>query len=215
MANLITLAEYKSLTGVAVTNTVNDTQITALLAAASRAVRSFTDRRFDVSIGSSTRTFLLTDDPFLELDDFTAIWAVTYTVGTSSPYPLDAQQYTALPYRETADDDPHYYLQFTQGFARSGSPEMGFRNNLDTMDFRAAPVVVSVTGTWGWPAVPDDVKLATAWIIQDTISKAGNDDLRSESIESYSRSWGATKAGQSLAIPSRARDILLNYQRPF
>ncbi len=119
-----------------------------------------------------------------------------------------------MPYREDESDDPSYYvvLHSRQG---SYSPEMGFARNLDTLPYEQRPVLLTINATWGWPEVPADVKLATAWTVQDSVSKPSSADLRSESIAGYSRSWTAAAAGMMLAVPNRARDLLSNYERVF
>ena len=216
MANLITRAEYKTLVGMSATDTRKDAQIDALLAAASRSVRSHTDRKFDLAAGATSRTFLFDESGLLDIDDCTAVTLVTTDGGyTGSPaVALHESEWTAMPYRETSDDDPHYYLAL-HSMPGSYSPAMGFTRNLDTLDVVQNQVLVTVTATWGWSAIPDDVKLATAWTIQEALSKPSNDDLKSEAIEGYSRAWGATASSSSLALPARARDILANYIRVF
>jgi hypothetical protein len=48
------------------------------------------------------------------------------------------------------------------------------------------------------------------------MESASSDNLTAESIEGFSRSWARGGSGSvvPLAIPSRARDILAQYQRP-
>lgn len=213
---LITRSEYKALVGMNPTNTTKDTQIDALIPAASRAIQSYTDRKFESLGGSTARTFQYDGSGLMDIDDCTAVVDV-YTDGGFSGGPvidLDPQEYTALPYRETADDDPHYYLAFNW-FPQGYSGEMGFRRNLDTLDISQGSILVTVTATWGWASVPDDVKLACAWTIQDSLNTPSNNDLRSEAIEGFSRGWGLSSANSNLALPARARDLLNNYVRVF
>ena len=216
MADLLTLSEYKALIGVATSNTRNDAQISALLPAASRAVRLFTDRKFDAGGSVAARSFEYDGSGYLETDDFTNLISITTDGGVpgSTPTTLDSSQYDAQPYRETSDDDPYYYIVI-RNLPPVGSPQMGFRQNLDTYEWPGQPQVLTVVATWGWPAIPADVQLACAWTIEDAIAKPVNDDLRAESIAGYSRSWGATPAASSLALPQRARDLLTNYIRVF
>lgn len=215
MASLITLTEYKLMLGINPALTTHDAQIEALIPAASNAVQKFVDRRFEAAASPSARTFSYDGSGFLDTDDFTDLQEVAanapFTGGI--PIPLDESNYTAMPYRETDDDDPHYYVVFHAPFA-GFSPEMGFERNLDKWDGPVAPLVVTITASWGWPAVPDDVKLAVAWTVQDTLTKPSSGDIRGESIESYSRQYQPT-SGNMLAVPNRARDLLANYQRPF
>ena len=214
---LITLAEYKSLTGVASGNTRDDDHITALLEAASRAIQSYVDRKFDVALFAGDRTYLYDGSGFLDIDDCTSVTSISVASqipgGTATI--LDPSDYTAMPFRETTDDDPHYYVVFHSDATAPYSPQMGFKNNLDTIDPTVRPVVITITATWGWGSIPQDVKLAAAFTIEDMINKPENDDMRAEAISGYSRAWGATPTTDSLALPSRARDLLAAYQRPF
>jgi hypothetical protein len=63
------------------------------------------------------------------------------------------------------------------------------------------------------------VKLATALTIGEFLGSqasaaGGSEGLTAEAIEGWSRAWGARGGGaMSLAIPNRARDLLVNYQR--
>jgi hypothetical protein len=115
-----------------------------------------------------------------------------------------------------------YYLILHGGFLPFAiSPEMGFERNLDTYPFSSfKSPMVAVTATWGWPAVPDDVKLATALTIKQFLTSSGGgsaEGLTAEAIEGFSRSWGGrgSMGVTALAIPNRARDLLAAYQRVF
>lgn len=212
--DLLTLDDYKSLLGISETDTSKDDQITSLLPAASRAVRMYTGRSFEVAGTPSPRTFIYDGGGFLDIDDCTAITAVSTDAGypNATPYTMATEEFTPLPYRESPNDDPYYYLAF-HSFPGSYSPEMGFERNLDKLEIVQRPILVTVTATWGWPQIPMDVKLAVAWTAQETLSSPASSDLRSEAIESYSRSWGQsvpTLTGPEVLTP-RAQSILTNY----
>lgn len=212
-ANLLTLDEYKSLVGLDPANTKNDAQINALLGPVSRAVRSYADRTFEISQSpASARTFLYDGSGVLEVDDFTSLASVTTDTGVSGlSYALTEDQYTLMP-QDSAD--PVFYWIIFHGGPRAPNGEMGFERNLDRMEIAPKNATVTVTATWGWPAVPSDVKLAAAWAIQDAIKTPQGPT--SEAIEGYSRSWG--QAGQGfpvMALPNRSRDLLAAYQRSF
>jgi len=213
---LLTLTEYKLMLGINPTLTTHDAQIEALIPAASNAVQKYVDRRFEAAASPAARTFAYDGSGFLDTDDFTDLQEVAASAPFTGgqPMPLGEEAFTAMPYRETEDDDPHYYIVFHSPLA-GFSPEMGFKNNLDNYEGPPAPLIVTITASWGWPAVPDDVKLATAWTVQDAVSKPSNSDLRAEAIEGYSRSYQNADAARILAVPNRARDILSNYARPF
>jgi len=213
MADLLSLVEFKALTGVDATNNMDDPQITALIPAASRTIQSFVDRKFEVAAGPATeRTFQYDGAGVVDIDDCTSVTSVTTDAGVlGEVYPLTGHQWTAQPGDEA---ETYYYLLVHSGPFNSFSPEMGFERNLDQYDAGLwKPVTISVTATWGWPAIPADVKLAAAWTIQDALSKPGGDNISAEAIEGYSRSWAG--AFSSLALPNRARDLLVNYQRAF
>ncbi len=213
MADLITLNEYKTLVGVDPTNTVDDARITALIPAASATVRKYTDRKFEVASGppGTERFFQYDGSGFLDIDDCTNITQVATDVGVpGDSYALAVEQWTPQP----ADpSEPYYYILLHTGPFRSFSPEMGFERNLDKYEPGGRPVVIGVTAQWGWASIPKDVKLATAWMVQDTVDKPGGDNLSAEAIEGFSRAWAGSF--QALALPNRARDLLANYQRAF
>lgn len=217
MADLLTLAAYKTLVGVEATDNRDDPQITALLAAASQAVRTFTDRKFEIASTPSTRVFQYDGSGFLDIDDAVDITLVATDAGVlnvSPLYELDEQEWVPMPHREETTDPPYYYLLMLGGRWLPASSEMGFERNLDTLDLSYRQPTVSVTATFGWPEVPADVQLATAYTVKAHIeSGAKSDDLSAEAIAGFSRSWNRNQAGPRLAIPGSARDLLTGYVR--
>jgi len=219
-ADLIDLTEYKELLGLDPQVDPSDGQVTALLPAASRSIRKFTDRNFEVAGTPAARTFQYEEEGFLDIDDCTAVTAVTTDLGyTGQTYTLDPTEYTPMPYRESPDDDPYYYM--IVGSRRlPTSPEMGFERNLDRIGFLPMLPTITVTATWGWHVIPSDVKLAAAITVQELLassktSSPGGGPLTSEAIAGYARSWSPPNPNQLLAIPNRARDLLLAYQRVY
>ncbi len=215
MADLITLAEYKAMQGIQVGDTRNDVQLAALLPAASRAVRTYTGRQFEVNTGTATtRTFQHDGSEMLDIDDCTAITLVSTDAGVpGTSYDLNSDQWMAMP---QDDSDVFYYVIIYGGLFSGFSGEMGFTRNLDMYEFRGRHPMISVTATWGWPVIPDDVKLATALTVGELASSPGGrpEGLSAEAIEGWSRSWGSRNtAVTAMAIPNRARDLLVNYQR--
>jgi hypothetical protein len=218
MANLITIEQYKAMQGIQSADTRNDAQITALLAAASRAVRLYTGRNFEVNTGiSTTRSFQYDGEGMLDIDDCTAVSSLSTDAGApGQTYNLNADEWTSMP---QDDSDVFYYVLIHGGPYFGGSPEMGFERNLDQYPYssRKSPLV-SVTATWGWPVIPEDVQLATAMTVNELVGTPGHTEgITSEAIEGWSRSWAGRAAGgvASLAIPNRARDMLVGYQRIF
>ena len=220
MADLITLAEYKDLQGIDPTDTRRDAQIEALLPAASRAVRTYTGRNFEVNTGVATvRTFQHDGDEMLDIDDAVSVTSLSTDGGTPGEnYDLTSDQWTAMP---QDDSDVYYYVLVHGGPFWGISPEMGFERNLDQYEWQGRQPLMSVTASWGWPAIPDDVKLATALTINEFAGSSGStggrsEGLTAEGIEGWTRAWANRGGGAlSLAIPNRARDLLVNYQRIF
>ena len=220
MADLITLAEYKARAGIDATDTRNDARITAVIPAVTAAIKNFTERDFASTVITEQRTFEYDGSGFLDIDDCTSITEVRFTRPNVADIILDAETWYGAPTRR--DDSPvFYYIVLTTplGF----SPHMGFTRNLDVLYHEGRLPSVTrtalVTATWGWPDVPEDVKQAAVWTIQGWVTgpqSSGGENLTSEAIEGYSRSWGnRSSAGvaAALAIPNLARDILVNYQK--
>lgn len=215
MADLLTLSDLKSLLGVQAGNTRNDAQYTALLPIVSTAIRSYTERDFGASLVTETRNYTYDGSGYLDIDDAASITGVVLKVTGSPDVPIDAESWYAAPPRR--DDAPVYYYLVINGLA-GVSPEMGFERNLDVMyregRFPQRPQTVAVTGQFGWPSVPDDVKLAAAWTIQDWTTKPSNEALTGEAIETWSRTYQkGANSGPALAIPNRARDLLASYEK--
>lgn len=216
MADLLTLSEYKSLQGIQTADTRNDAQISALLPAASRAIRTFTGRSFEVTTGvASPRVFQYDGEDLLDIDDCETVTSVTTDAGIpGQTYTLDSIEWTAMP---QSDSVVYYYLLLHGGPYYGMSPEMGFERNLDNYEWHGKQPLLTITATWGWPAIPDDVKLATALTVGELVTSPGHSEgVTAEAIEGWSRSWGARSGmAAALAVPNRARDLLVGYQRIF
>lgn len=216
---LIDLATYKSLTGVDPTYTTDDVQIAAILEGASQAVEAFTGRTFVVSTGVSTpRTYQYDGSGFLDIDDCTAVTGIEINIPNAPNYVMQTAEWTAMP-----DNGVVFYYVILHGGPNvfGISPQMGFTYNLDRYDGfpSVKPSTVSVTATWGWPAIPDAVKLAVALTVSEFVSASSSgrgEGLTAEAIADWSRSWGTRTGGSvALAIPNRARDLLAPFTRLF
>ncbi len=202
MAELLTLAEYKSLAGV--TGTSKDAQITAVLPAVSIAIRAYTDRDFASAEVTEDRDFLYDWSGFLNIDDASAVNSVKLA-GTA----LGANTYVVQPSR-----GPVYtWIELP---SRGLSPEMGFTYNLDVFLRERTPagVTVTVNADWGWPDVPEDVKLAATWTASEFMRSASPEGaVASESVAEVARSYAIAQAqGRPEGIPARAREVLDQYR---
>lgn len=217
-ADLVTLTEVKEILGISPTDTREDAKYTALIPMVSAVIRSWTERDFGSDVITEERLFPYDGSGYVDIDDASAITAVSMVVPNSTDVVLET--WTAMPPRR--DDSPvFFYLIISPANYFLGSPEMGFTRNLDVYYSErpytySIPSTVKVTGTWGWPIVPPNVKLATVWTLQDWTSKADSEGLTAEAIEGFSRSWGSRTSGgatAAMAIPNRARDILAAYAK--
>jgi hypothetical protein len=217
MADLINLSEAKTGLGIPTGDTSQDDSLSQLLPMVSQAIRNETERDFGTPLVTETRTFEYDGSGFLDIDDASAITAVSLVALGYPSLVLDPAlgAWRAMPQRR--DDAPVYwYISIYGGVGIS--PEMGFKQNLDRFyaegGFGYVPTLMEVTGTWGWPVVPQDVKLAAIWTLQSWSGSSGQEGLTSESIESYSRSWAGSNAFDgALGVPNRAKDLLATYQK--
>lgn len=222
MADLITLQEYRDATGYQSVDATFDTQITAAIKYASAAIRNYTGRDLGTPSVVENRTFDYDGSGYLDIDDATVVNTVTLTAPGTTDQLVDALLWRAGPQRR--DSSPVYFYIYMPYVTLYGtSPEMGFTRNIDVLakegrwGVGASPLVV-VNANWGWPVVPDDVKQATIWAVEDwkgtTASSAG--PLTAHSIESFSESFG-TRTGTAAmvvnALPQRSLDLLAEYRK--
>lgn len=155
--------------------------------AASQAIRTYTGRSFELATGVPTpRTFQYDGSGFLEINDAQSVLSVTGVYGSVSR-DLLGEEFLAQPY----DGFPVYeWVQLMDGVWGVGSPEMGFKRNLDTLydKLPVTPVLMTVTADWGWDEIPYDVRQAVIWT--GTALSEDPNNYQSESIEGYSRSKG-------------------------
>lgn len=225
MADLLTLTEYKNLAGISLADTSDDTQLTKLLAATSTAIRNWTGRDFFVGAVVEERMFEYEGDYYLDIDDCVAVSQVALSFTLGPDQVLDATyQWRPKPYDAVRKGTAYYYIEMAGIYPYGGSPEMGFMRNLDQLASEgrllAQNPVAKVTATWGWPAIPEDVKLAVLWTMEDWgAGGAGptTPGVTSEAIEGFARSFGGARAGdaahQLMALPNRAKDLLSTYQK--
>lgn len=202
MADIITTAEYAAATG----SSATDPRLPSLITNASAVIKTYTGRNIGDPAVTGTRTYEYDGSGFVEIDDAGAITAVSID-GSALTIGRDV---LLEPYA-----GPVYtWLELYRIGRRSVSPEMGFTYNLDQLwPFVEQRPIVSVTGTFGWPTIPDDIKQAAIWTVQSWYDE-NEGDLSSEGIESYSRSWAIPGAvAERRAIPNRALDILAPYRR--
>lgn len=216
MADLISLADLKTALNIDSSDTRKDAMYNSVIPAVSSMIRTYTGRDFGAAAVTEARNFEYDGSGFLDIDDATTITQVEFVVPNAANIVLTADQWYAAPPRR--DDSPVFYYIVLTSLAGS-NPYMGFERNMDVMyeEGRLPRVTRTavVTGTWGWATVPQDVKWAAVWTIQEWTSKpSGGEGLTSEAIEGYSRSWGRNGSAMATpAIPGRALDVLAAYMK--
>lgn len=210
MAPIVSLADYQ----MAVGTSENAGAQQLALDDAIQAALNYTDRDFGTTLVTETRTFPYRGKGILEIDDAAEVTSVTGSMVVGSwiamkegPAAVPVFSYLILP------------------ASRLPSGEMGFTQNMDPLGlhFRTQqlPIIeVAVTGTWGWPTIPNDVRRAIIFLAQEyerAAESGGSGDLQSKSVAEVAESYFE---GQSLVqprpiegIPDRAADILWPYKR--
>lgn len=220
MADLITLQEYRDATRYTSVDAAYDTQVTSALKYVSAAIRNYTARDFGAANVTEDRTYEYDGSGYLDIDDANTVNTVTLTTVGWTDQVVDVALWRAMPQRR--DDSPvYYYIYMPNVTAWGASPRMGFTRNVDVLAaegrWGVQPPMVKVNAQWGWPTVPDDVKQATIWAVEDwlstTASSAG--PVTAHAIESFSESFGSRVGGQAMinALPQRALDLLANYRK--
>jgi hypothetical protein len=219
-SDLITLAEYgtRTATDLSSLDATQTAQIEAAITTASSLIRSYLDR--DVRLASEevageVRTFNYTGGNVLEIDDATSVISVATSITPWSPASrtLDATEWT--PEATTPNVPVFDAIELWTNLPFVQSPSMGFKWNEDTIGWRAHPVKLDVSANWGWASIPDDIKQAAVWQVEDVITPES--PYISESIEGYSHSLrearGTTNVGPITAVTGRVRAVLDPYTR--
>lgn len=207
MPNVITREEAKARLGI--TDTGKDAHIDTLLPGIGRLIERHTHREFTLNSAgaASDRTYWYDGAGVLEIGDCESVTAVALDARTLNP-----DEYIVGPQDQL--EPVFHYLELIS--LRLMSPEMGFTYNLDrlwpSLQAGRRRLRITVTANWGWPTVPEDIKLAAAWLLAEGLDRTRASGVTAESIAEYSVSFaqGATMQG---ALPDRVLDILEDYRR--
>jgi len=123
-------AAFKASTSIA--DSFADADVSAALTAASRAVEKVTQRRFWKDSTPATRTYTATSCRRVNIDDAAQINTVTASGAAITSF-------VAEPLNAAADGEPYLWLSSTLGV------------------FPTIAGGVTVTGLFGWPAVPEQI----------------------------------------------------------
>ena len=148
MPNYVTTADFD----LYISNELGTTEANlrlAALKAAERAVDEYCQRSFAVAGNASARTYVPTGSQLVRIHDCTTVTSVTLDGASIDPtyYQLEP---TTVSW--SGQQRPYEQIRYLNGFWMGLTP---------------GKAAVSVTATWGWAAVPDDVVEATLIIGKD------------------------------------------------
>ena len=206
-ADLISVELLKVELDMPLDETDQDAKLAQAAREASAAVRAYTERNFASPSLPATKAYAYDGSGWLDIDDASAITSVMLD-GTTLTAGYD---YTLGPDRPLTPDSPLVYQWIEVRPGMGQSPEMGFERNLDTLavyGIRQRYSTVEVTGTFGWPTIPEDVRRATKWVAIEFVTLP--QPYTQATIGSFSVDQGRA---MNEAIPTRAKELLAPYRR--
>lgn len=161
------VAEYKDWAGIKANDAVDDVMIDRAIGAVSRGIDNFTKTRFWKTAAGTSRVFDSCDGWQLDIDDAVAVTQVATDTDNDGVFETvwAATDFQLLPLNPAANPEPKPYTQIraigTLRFPRptSSTSRLG---------------LVQVTGTWGWPAIPEPVYQAALMLVHRTIKRRGS-----------------------------------------
>lgn len=156
-SDLCTLADVRSMLQKQGTEVDQDSLLQALIGRASRAIMRYCEREFAPQTSAATRIFEIDGDwgnAFLSLApyDLRTVTSVKMDTDLGAGFTLTAAEYRLFP--RPAKDGVYYALRFRP---------MSFGTSARFGDVRE----VQITGDWGFPAVPDDIRHAAIVTVDD------------------------------------------------
>jgi len=201
---LVTLDDARGFLSLADTDTNEDEALVQLIEAASLAIMSWTTRQFAPAT-NETRTFDYDGSGFLNLADNDLREVTSVTIGTTHPHVLEPREYALRP--KPAKHGVHTFIEFRH---RGHHPHP--RPHLYGLDFVGDPVddlgtEVTITGSWGFAAVPRDVRMAT--MMQVAAWQRGG---RMAFTRAYNPESGAVEG--EVGLSGAVKALLGTYKRP-
>jgi hypothetical protein len=218
-SDLLTLNDFLAASGQTNLDASETSRAQWAIGTASAAIRQYLDR--DLTLNSDAvqapRTFRYYGHRMLEIDDCTDIQTVATAVTpwTPSTRTLDAREWIAG--QSSANLPVKDCLELLTILPFGMNPAMGFQWNEDVYaaqyGVRSRPLELTVTATWGWAAIPQDIKQAAVWVIGEVLAEVL--PWTTESIAGYSHTLGERAAAlvPQTAVSVRAQSLLDPYVR--
>ena len=151
-----TAAQVKAQVGIPAADTTDDTRVELAINAASRGVDGYTGRRFWQDGSAIAREFYADDPMFAQVDDISTTSGLIVKVDTN----VDGTFATTLTI------STHFVLTPRNAAARVPVwPYTGIQLTTGSIAYLPSATwgraTLQVTAKFGWPAIPDDVTLAT------------------------------------------------------
>lgn len=210
--DLVTSDEFLAATGQTLDDLTPDVglpQVEWAILSASAAVRSYTDRKFELQADAdqSPRQFKY-EGGLLEIDDAQSVTSVSIA---TTPFAV-GRTLDPVEWYASAIENPDGVFDTIELFTRlpfgTSSPAMGFTYNLDNYFARYGPVIIEVDAVWGWPEIPQNVKAATVITANVDVVQSDPSALSAESIGGYSRSFSNVTSATGGARSSRLQPYI-------
>lgn len=147
MADYVELSEVKDsleLSG----EVYADDDLRLAISAASRVVEAMCGRRFDLDDADQTRSYVPYRFDFVPIDDLVTVTSIDSDLDETGSYDIwAATDYRLEPLNNALDGWPFTQIRLT-GLSDFGPFDQGVGT-------------IRITGRYGWPEVPDEVKMAT------------------------------------------------------
>lgn len=153
-----TLDQLKSYLDLPVEDVVDDTELNAALASASRGITKFCGRQFNKETSATARTFRPTREGLALVDDFHTTTGLVIATGDSGTFDTTwaSADYELGPLNGIRDGEP-------------GWPHWKIKA-VDSLSFTVASrATLRVTAQWGWTAVPSPVHQACLILAAETL----------------------------------------------
>lgn len=170
------------------------TQIDSWIASMEKFIDNYTDRNFKADSVASARVYDGDNTDELLIDE--CIEVIKLEIGENN---TNVTKYFTYPANASARGVPIHKIRM-----EDATFPCGLQNN-------------RVTAKWGYSAnVPDDIMFATTVFVSGILNDSlggGEGEIKSESIGSYSVTYGGDSGSNSWADFERAKQILDQYKR--